>query len=132
MREGLMRSGKGFTRVEISIVGGGVLLIAGIAIPNLLRARLSASEAAATGALRTLVSSQIAYRATHSQYANLSQLAEEYPPYIDSVLATGNKQSFTFLISGITSNQFYVTATPQALSQGHTFYADEDGIVCRS
>ena len=121
-----------FTLVEIMIVVAVILLLAGIAIPNLLRARANAQEGVAMAAIRCLVSSQTAYRATHAQYANLSELNSEYPPYIDAVLASGNKQGYTFGISGISGSQFYITAAPQSSSQAHTFYSDEDGIICRS
>lgn len=121
-----------FTLVEIMIVVGVILLLAGIAIPNLLRSRMTAQEGVALGAVRCIISVQTAYRATHSQYANLSQLYSDYPPYIDSLLASGNKQGYTFDIDGISSSQFYVTAVPQVAGRGHSFYSDEDGILCRS
>ena len=84
------------------------------------------------GAVHCLLSVETAYRASHSQYANLTDLISDYPPYIDSVLASGNKQGYSFSIGGITSSQFYITAAPQTPTQSHSFYADEDGIICRS
>ena|ERR1022692_1924678 len=44
---------KGFSLIELLIVVAIILIIAAIAIPNLLRARISANESAAVGALRT-------------------------------------------------------------------------------
>ena len=126
---------KGFTLVEIMIVVAIIALLAAIAIPNLLRARVSAQEAAAAAAVKTIVSAQIQYRATHSNYANLANLDDDNPPYIDSTLASGTKQGYTFAsspVSGSESTQFIVTAAPQTLSQAHTFYSDEDGVLCRS
>ena len=123
---------KSFTLVEIMIVVGIILLLAGIAIPNLARARAQAQENLATGALRTIVSVETAYRATSSRYANLAELYAAYPPYIDSALGSGNKQGYTFVVDGISSSQFYATAAPHSLTQGHTFYIDEDGVLCRS
>lgn len=127
-----LRKIKSFTLVEIMIVVGVVLLLAGIAIPNLLRARATAQEAAAMAAVRCLISGQTTYRATHSQYANLSQLYSDYPPYIDAVLASGNKQGYVFSINGISNSQFYVTAVPKISIAARSFYGDEDGILCRS
>ncbi|MDD3296348.1 MAG: prepilin-type N-terminal cleavage/methylation domain-containing protein [Candidatus Omnitrophica bacterium] len=126
---------KGFTLVEIMIVVAIIALLAAIAIPNLLRARVSAQEAAAAAALHTIAAAEVQYRATHSAYAALANLDDDDPPYVDSTLAAGAKQGYNFTatpVSGSTGSQFIATAAPQTLSQAHTFYIDEDGVLCRS
>jgi type IV pilus assembly protein PilA len=130
MKRAIMR--KGFTLVEIMIVVGIVLLLAAIAIPNLLRARIVAQEGAAIGAIRALVSAEASYRATHSSYANLTNLFIENPPYIDSILASGNKQGYSYSVEGASSSLFYILANYQIPSKASSFYGDEDGLVCRS
>jgi type IV pilus assembly protein PilA len=52
---------RGFSLVELLIVVAIILLIAAIAIPNFLRARISANESSAAGAVRAIASSQIVY-----------------------------------------------------------------------
>jgi prepilin-type N-terminal cleavage/methylation domain-containing protein len=123
---------KGFTLVEIMIVVAIIALLAAIAIPNLLRSRISAQEAAAAGAMHTLVAAETQWRATHSAYANLGDLDSETPPYIDSSLAGGTKQGYSFAITvDSTNDNFFATAVPQS-SNAHCFYVDEDGVVFRS
>ena len=55
---------KGFSLIELLIVVAIILIIAAIAIPNLLRARIAANESSAVGSVRTLVTSQVTYQST--------------------------------------------------------------------
>jgi len=56
---------KGFTLIELLIVVAIILIIAAIAIPNLLRARMAANEASAVGSMRTINTSQAMYFSTY-------------------------------------------------------------------
>jgi len=123
---------KGFTLVEIMIVVAIIALLAAIAIPNLLRARVSAQEAAAAAALHTVAAAEIQFRATNATYATLAQLGAAVPPYIDAALATGTKQGYSFVATPNAGTNFFATAAPAVLTQSNTFYVDEDGILCRS
>jgi len=93
---------KGFTLVEIMIVVAIIALMMLISIPNLLRARLAANEAATIAALKTISSAAHTFRASNSGYpSNLSELYDGLiPPYIDSVLARGIKDGYFFTLEG--------------------------------
>lgn len=137
-----LRQRHGFTLVEIMIVVAIISLLAAIAIPNLLRARHNANEAAAIAALRTISTACESFRAaqTPPMYpASLGALSTATPRYIDEILAAATaessaKQGYYYTYARDTSNpanKYTCTATPAVSGTTGTrvFFVDETGVI---
>lgn len=130
---------RGFTLVEIMIVVAIIALLAAIAIPNLLRARHNANEAAAISALKTISTACESYRAaqTPTNYpTSLVTLGNAVPPYIDNTLrdataVTSSRQGYYFTYSWVTKNEYTCLATPASTGVTGTriFFVDESGVI---
>jgi len=137
---------KGFSLIELLIVVAIILIIAAIAIPSLLRARMSANESSAVASVRTINTGMITYNSTYPTVgfaATLATLGPNANPctatstnacLIDSVLASGTKSGYTFLAvgsGGPPANQYYITAVPFVLNETGTrsFCSYADAVV---
>lgn len=70
---------KGFSLIELLIVVAIILIIAAIAIPNLLRSRIAANEASAVGSLRTINTGLVTYASTYQAVAFPNSLLSTQP-----------------------------------------------------
>ena len=113
-----------------------IAVIAAIAIPNLLRSRISANESAAIGALRTLASAQTQYHAANYQYAaaigDLHDAADIAAQYIDANLATGTKSGYLFAVTAASPRvEWSASADPEVSGSSgvRSFTVDQSGVI---
>lgn len=125
---------KGFTLVEIMIVVAIIALLAAIAIPNLLRARLTANESAAQGTIQSISAAAQSYRSSNTSYpADIAALEDTTngPAYITLGLdASNQKQGYIFSATGA-NNTFVATAVPETVdvTGNRSFCVSEDGVL---
>jgi hypothetical protein len=107
-----------------------------LVISNVLRARHNANEIAAIASCRTIVTGCQTFYANilpHTYPSGLSDLITPLsdPPYIDSVLASGTKQGYTFTYTMLNSESFNLNADPVVPGKTGTrhFFVDETGII---
>jgi len=145
-----MRKQKGFSLIELLIVVAIILIIAAIAIPNLLRAKMSAADSAAAATIRALDTAQLTYSINYptvgfaDSFVKLGPNAA--PPLcdatgaclIDSVLAaTANgpnvKGGYMYYLAGGGAADFTVSAEPNVMhSTGNNVYCSSGDAVVKS
>ncbi len=148
-----MRPNKGFSLIELLIVVAIILIIAAIAIPNLMQAKMAAHESSAAGSLGAIKSAEIAYYTAYPSVGYSPDITSLGGPppcsptsttacLIDSFLASATpgsvgKSGYFYLATGIqtagaTINSAYVAAAAPMVvhsSANRDFCSTNDGVL---
>jgi type IV pilus assembly protein PilA len=139
------RSNTGFSLIELLIVVAIILIISAIAIPNFIRSKMTANEAAAVQNSRNITTAEVVYATTYSigfsptltaLGGNGSTVDVNNAGLIDAVLGSGTKSGYTFTYNILTQDAlghvtgYSLNVDPLTTSSGtRHFYTDQTSVI---
>jgi prepilin-type N-terminal cleavage/methylation domain-containing protein len=133
---------RGFTLIELMVVITIIIVIVAIAIPNLMRSRMTSNEGAAISNMRTISSAEQQYQAAAitvdaggmGTFASLVQLRATIPAFIDQALGSGTRQGYLYFVApgGAVGAPTYVANADPIIMDGsgsRGFFVNESGII---
>jgi type IV pilus assembly protein PilA len=143
------RGSRGFSLIELLIVVAVILVLAAIAIPNFIRSKMRANEAAAVANMRNIGTAETSYAITYGTgySTDLAKLGgtgltvdANAAGLIDAVLASGTKSGYVFTYSVVSTDPsgnvmaFSVLGDPTTVGTtgDRHFYTDQTAIIRHS
>lgn len=132
---------KGFSVIELLMVVATILIIAAVAIPNLLRLRMVANEASAVASVHAINAAEAAYASTYPDvgFVPLSSLggaggSAQAADLIDPLLAGGSKSGYSFHVAILSTTSpavaYALNGDPLNSQAGQRhFYSDQSGVI---
>tara|TARA_R110001592_G_C12895199_1_gene726066 strand:+ start:346 stop:771 length:426 start_codon:yes stop_codon:yes gene_type:complete len=125
-----MKRNNGFTLIELMIVVAIIAIIMSIAIPNLLRSRVQSNESAAIGNLRTVISAQVSYQATHYVFATqFDELTSATPSFLDGEWDPASGGYLFVLVGDGDSFSVNANAKSYGVTGNHGYFTDTSGVI---
>ena len=135
-----MRAIKAYTLIEMLIVLLIVMMLTAIAVPNIVRARMDANEAAAESALKSIAAAIETYRTAHLLYPDrYNSLFSQSPPYLTVDYCNGQGHSgYLFHCddgegnAAMTTATYLITARPAGNFTGDDCFQVSNGGVLQT
>lgn len=143
-----MKSHRGFSLIELLLVVAIILIIAALATPNFLRAKIAANESSAANSIRKIATAEVAYSSAYPTQGYSPDLLSMGGPatgcipsvtnacILDSVLSSGIKSGYNFVAvgfapTGTTNTSFVAGSAPSSfnITGVRNFCAISDGVL---
>jgi len=125
-----MKASRGWTLIEILLVVTIIAILCAVALPSMVRSKISANEVSAIQSMRVISEKESEFKLELQTYGTLEDLSATSPPYLDEVLGRGTKSGYFFSATFEGGMTFTAQAIPQSVGEtGNRFFFVSDSNV---